>query len=242
MLSARALIAFDADINSFTIYNETPFDLAWRNCRSVAELLIGIGGRSGLDIMSDLQVLGSQMYRVGVGVGALNSDEGANERSIGADGVFIEPGGGFEDTGEGVVFTDGATSGRFTDKDTDGGFTDSDGGTVGRTDVETNSDIVKKDVELSFEPLLDSKIMQMNHTDSEKDDASSPHDGTVASDEGHGGGAYGPGGGAERDYASLSDHDSVDEDKMPEGWFVGITSVVPSLWLHCCLCIILCRR
>lgn len=59
LVSARALITFDANINCFNKYNETPFDIACRTSPALADLLLGIGGMGSRDLLIDLQLYGS---------------------------------------------------------------------------------------------------------------------------------------------------------------------------------------
>ena len=66
--SAKALIAFDAEINCFNFFNETPYDFALQKCSALAELLGSIGGYGGLDYMADLEYFGS-MYGNKMGKG-----------------------------------------------------------------------------------------------------------------------------------------------------------------------------
>ncbi len=55
LASAKALIAFDADINKFSSSNETPYDIAVQKCPAIADILTGIGGLDGYE----LQIYGS---------------------------------------------------------------------------------------------------------------------------------------------------------------------------------------
>ena len=53
LVSARALITFDADINQFNQSQETPLDLAYRNWQ-LSDLLSEIGAREKRDILGNL--------------------------------------------------------------------------------------------------------------------------------------------------------------------------------------------
>jgi hypothetical protein len=81
VLSAQALISFDANINGFNSYNETPLDLSLRQSRAMANLLEGIGGMEGVEILGELQVFDSHYNYMG---GIRGSDE---EDSLGIDGA-----------------------------------------------------------------------------------------------------------------------------------------------------------
>lgn len=59
LASAKALIAFDADFNKFNSSNETPYDIAVQKCPDIADILTGIGGMDGYQIMANLQLCGS---------------------------------------------------------------------------------------------------------------------------------------------------------------------------------------
>ena len=67
--SAKALIAFDADINKFNSSNETPYDIAVQKCPAIADILVGIGGMDAYQILADLQIHGSLNDHVDVGAG-----------------------------------------------------------------------------------------------------------------------------------------------------------------------------
>ena len=55
-----ALIAFDANINSFNTSNQTPFDIAnEKNSFPISDLLTKIGGVDGLQILEEVQLVGS---------------------------------------------------------------------------------------------------------------------------------------------------------------------------------------
>lgn len=56
MSSAKALITFGADINSFNSANETPADIAAAKCPPLHDLLSSIGGLEGRQIMAELEL------------------------------------------------------------------------------------------------------------------------------------------------------------------------------------------
>ncbi len=59
LASAKALIAFDSDVNKFNSSNRTPYDIAIQKCPAIADLLTGIGGTDSYQILADLQIRGS---------------------------------------------------------------------------------------------------------------------------------------------------------------------------------------
>ena len=58
--SAKALIAFDADINKINSSDKTPYDIAVQKCPAIADLLTGIGGTDRYQVMADRQVQGCE--------------------------------------------------------------------------------------------------------------------------------------------------------------------------------------
>ena len=87
--SAMALIAFDADINGFNTSNQTPFDMAnEKNSFPISDLLTNIGGVGGLQILEEVQLVGSQAvdYR---SEGSTAIGEGKEEEA--SDSPLLDP-------------------------------------------------------------------------------------------------------------------------------------------------------